>query len=114
MYGGIGYLAPSPSHPFGGKHRRVDLKVYPRSEWPFAILYFTGSKSFNRAMRLYANKKCGMRLSDKALQPCVSKGKEKVLSGPPIPCETEEDIFKALGLSYVPPTQRDTIPDIML
>jgi DNA polymerase lambda len=29
-------------------HRRIDIKIYPRSMYAFAILYFTGSDHFNR------------------------------------------------------------------
>jgi DNA polymerase/3'-5' exonuclease PolX len=25
------------------KARRIDIKVYPKDEYPFALLYFTGS-----------------------------------------------------------------------
>lgn len=39
-------------------HRRIDLKGYPRSQYPFAVLYFTGSDHFNRSMRLFARKWC--------------------------------------------------------
>lgn len=35
-------------------NRRIDIKVYPKSQFPFAILYFTGSAYFNRSMRLFA------------------------------------------------------------
>ena len=32
----------------GYAHRRIDLKAYPREQFPFAVLYFTGSDYFNR------------------------------------------------------------------
>lgn len=35
-------------------HRRIDIKSYPATSYPFAILYFTGSDHFNRSMRLYS------------------------------------------------------------
>ena len=35
-------------------HRRIDIKVYPKDQYGFAILYFTGSDYFNRSMRLFA------------------------------------------------------------
>jgi len=46
------------------RHRRIDLKSYPRSYVPFALLYFTGSAHFNRSMRLFCRQK-NMTLSDK-------------------------------------------------
>lgn len=35
-------------------HHRIDIKYYPREEFAFAVLYFTGSDVFNRKMRLEA------------------------------------------------------------
>ena len=35
-------------------HHRIDIKYYPRDEFAFAVLYFTGSDAFNRRMRLWA------------------------------------------------------------
>jgi len=49
-------------------HRRIDIKVYPKEQYGFAILYFTGSDYFNRSMRLFAEKK-GFTLSDHGLAP---------------------------------------------
>lgn len=34
--------------------RRIDIKVYPKDQYAFALLYFTGSDYFNRSMRLLA------------------------------------------------------------
>jgi DNA polymerase lambda len=31
--------------------RRIDIKVYPKGQYGFALLYFTGSDIFNRSMR---------------------------------------------------------------
>jgi DNA polymerase lambda len=33
------------------KFRRIDIKVYPRDQYGFALLYFTGSDKFNIKMR---------------------------------------------------------------
>ena len=111
MYGGIGIIPYDSTHGWGGKHRRIDLKVYHVSEFPFAILYFTGSKDFNRAIRLFANQQHSLSLSDKALTPFHhGRGREKISAGVRIECSTEEDIFRAIGLKYFPPTERDTIP----
>lgn len=35
---------------------RHDDQAYPRSQYAFALLYFTGNDHFNRSMRLYASK----------------------------------------------------------
>jgi hypothetical protein len=61
----------------GGLKRRIDIRIYHRTEIAFALLYFTGSKEFNRQMRLYANRKFSWSLSDHALTPYVSDGKKK-------------------------------------
>ena len=56
--------------------RRIDIKVYHVSEISFAVLYFTGSKDFNRQLRLYANKRFSLSLSDHALTPYRETGKK--------------------------------------
>ena len=87
--------------------RRIDLKVYPRSQYGFAILYFTGSDYFNRSMRLFAEKK-GYTLSDHGLVPVPKNKKEAPGKGHSIVnCSTEEEVFKALGLPYKSPAERD-------
>ena len=48
--------------------RRIDIKVYPKEQYGYAILYFTGSDYFNRSMRLFADKK-GYTLSDHGMVP---------------------------------------------
>lgn len=44
-------------------HHRIDMKYYSVNEYPYALLYFTGSGMFNRSMRLYASK-IGIQLND--------------------------------------------------
>ena len=88
------------------KARRIDIKVYPKEEYGFALLYFTGSDYFNRSMRLYAEKK-GYTLSDHGLAPVQRVKGEKVSKGMVVPCQTEEAVFKALGLPYKTPAERD-------
>lgn len=75
-----------------GLHRRLDLKVYPRSMYSTALLYFTGSDHFNRSMRYHAGKN-GFRLSDRQL--CRTMGGTTRLV-----CESERDVFQHLGLPY--------------
>ena len=92
----------------GALHRRIDIKVYPPETCATALLYFTGPTNFNRGLRTYVDtwEHAGHTkhvLSDLGLRPVV--GAEKV-EGAAIPCQTEEDVFKVLGLVFLPPTQR--------
>merc|ERR1712048_1520726 len=89
--------------------RHIDMKVYKPEHFAFAILAFTGSDHFNRSMRYYAKQK-GFTLSDTHLCPAVRHGRERVFTfdKQSVKCETERDIFKALGLKYIAPTDRNT------
>ena len=80
---------------------QCDLRGVEDSQYPFALHYFTGSKTHNIAMRRRA-------LAQKATL------NEYALVGPdgPIPCETEADLFRALGLSYIPPELREDAGEI--
>eukprot|EP01084_Bolivina_argentea_P120218 213090_1 len=114
-------------------HRRVDIKVYSRSQLPFAKLYFTGSSVFNRSMRMKAKKK-GLILTDHGLykRTLVANGKVRAhncneccfrhymqasngkiifepkqsIRGTSKACEMEEDVFNALESPYIPPHER--------
>jgi DNA polymerase lambda len=84
-------------------HRRIDLLTVPPAEWPFALLYFTGSGHFNRSMRFWAGKR-GYSLSQHGLR--VNYGNDN--KGPYIAGITsEKQVFEALGLEYRPPEDRD-------
>lgn len=74
----------------------ADLRVVSDDEYPFALHYFTGSAEHNTAMRSRA-KKFGLKLNEYGL----FKG-EKSLQ-----CKSEDEIFKALGLTYIPPELRE-------
>lgn len=90
----------------GKHHRRIDIKVYPAHEFCWAILYFTGSDHFNRSMRYFA-KKQGWTMSDKGLAHAYRVKGEKVAVGENVGhCKSEEDIFRLLELTYVPPEKR--------
>jgi DNA polymerase beta len=85
------------------KHfRRIDFMMTHKNEFPFALLYFTGSGPFNVAMRNYAIEK-GYSLNEYGLK-CLSGPREGgfVNAG----FEKEEDIFAFLGLKYVKPEDR--------
>ncbi len=92
-----------PTTIVSGTFRRIDIKFYPRNQFAFALLYFTGSDFFNRSMRLYAKKSLGLSLSDTHL--VEDTGFKK--NGREVPCDSEREIFAALGLVYRDPTQRN-------
>ncbi|MFQ5456861.1 MAG: DNA polymerase/3'-5' exonuclease PolX [Myxococcota bacterium] len=80
---------------------QVDLRAVKPAEFPFAMHYFTGSKAHNIAMRALAQKK-GLKLNEYGLW----KGKRSVK------CRTEEDLFDAFGLEYIPPELREDTDEI--
>jgi DNA polymerase/3'-5' exonuclease PolX len=88
-------------------HHRIDIKYYPYYQFPFAVLYFTGSEVFNRSMRLYA-RKLGYSLSDHGLAVVErNAGNEKIWRGGEVGVGNEEEIFGFLGLGYRRPEERD-------
>jgi len=81
--------------------RRIDIIWAPPREYPFALLYFTGSEKYNRNMREHA-RKLGYKLNEKSLIPLPSNS-----SPIPIPkFQTEEDIHIFLNLPYLLPQHR--------
>ena len=68
-------------------------------EYPFAVLYFTGSKEFNVKMRADLLER-GMTLNEHSLKYTETKKpvNHKFVS--------EEDIFSYLGMEYVHPCDR--------
>ena len=75
---------------------QVDLRVVPEASFGAALMYFTGSKEHNIELRKLAIEK-GWSLNEYGL----TKG-EKVVAA-----RTEEDVYKALGLAWVPPELRE-------
>ena len=80
-----------------------DLRVVNDEEYPFAQAYFTGSKEHNIGMRQRAIAR-GLRLNEYGLFKCKEETRDPKLR---IDCKTEEDIFEALGLDYIPPELRE-------
>lgn len=78
--------------------RRIDIRFVSKEQIPFALLYFTGSKSFNQYMRRVA-KAQGYKLNEYGLY------KNKKL----IKLKSERQIFKKLGLKYTPPKYRNDV-----
>ena len=82
--------------------RRVDFLYTGLEEFPFAILYFTGSKIFNTVMRHIALEK-GYTMNEHGINKMDGKKKGDKVSHR---FKTEEDIFDFLGLEYKAPTER--------
>ena len=84
--------------------RRVDFLYTSPEEYPFAVLYFTGSKIFNTVMRGRALS-LGYSLNEHGLHQMDGKKKgskvDQLFS-------TEEDIFKFLQMKYKEPFDRKT------
>ena len=101
------------------KARHVDIFIFHRSQYPFAMMYATGSGEFNVRFRNHALQ-MGWSLSDKALCAGEAGGPsptpeqlEERLDKRDICCE--EDIFRFLGLAYIPPAERTpTVPFSLL
>lgn len=75
----------------------ADLRVVSPEEFPFALMYLTGSKEHNTAMRGIA-KRAGYKLNEYGL----FKGEDRL-----VPCRSEEEIFEKLGMAYIPPELRE-------
>ena len=73
----------------------ADLRVLTEKSFGAALQYFTGDKNHNVALRKIAIAK-GMKLSEYGLFK-----KQKFIAG-----KTEEDIYAALGLDWIPPELR--------
>ncbi len=79
----------------------ADLRVVTPESYGAAIQYFTGDKSHNIALREIAIKK-GLKLNEYGL----FRGK-KIVAG-----KSEEDVYKALGLAWIPPEIRTNAGEI--
>ncbi len=77
---------------------QVDLRVVPAASYGAALMYFTGSKEHNVKLRERAIS-MGMKLNEWGL---TKSDSDKVVAG-----KTEQDVFKALKLSWVPPELRE-------
>lgn len=78
-----------------------DLRVVEEDSFGSALQYFTGSKDHNIALRRIAMDK-GYKLSEYG----IFKGKKKIAG------KTEEEVYRALGLSYIEPELRENLGEI--
>ncbi|KAI8148626.1 hypothetical protein BJV82DRAFT_663985 [Fennellomyces sp. T-0311] len=79
--------------------RRVDLVVSPYENYPVAILAWTGSKHFERSIRLYAKKVMNIKVSSHGFYSRATQHK--------IPVKSERHAFEILNLKWLEPNQRN-------
>ena len=82
---------------------QVDIRVIPDDCYGSALQYFTGSKGHNIKLRTFA-KENGLKISEYG----VFKNDKKIAG------RTEEDVYKALGLVWIPPELREDRGEIEL
>jgi DNA polymerase (family 10) len=77
---------------------QVDLRVVPPESWGAALQYFTGSKEHNVRIREMAVRR-GLKLSEYGLH--------RVEDGSLVVSETEEEVYRQLGLDWIAPPLRE-------
>lgn len=82
---------------------QVDLRLVPPASRGAALQYFTGSKAHNIALRDLAQSR-GWKLNEYGL---VDQSSGAVIAG-----DTEEGIYEALGMAWVPPELRENRGEI--
>jgi DNA polymerase (family 10) len=82
---------------------QVDLRVVPPESYGSALLYFTGSKAHNIALRSLALRR-GWKLNEYGL----FAGTRRIAGA------TEEEIYGRLGLAFIPPELREDRGEIAL
>ncbi len=93
---------------------QADLRLVPPEQFVFALHHFTGSKEHNVQMRQRAVAQ-GLSMSEWGLVPAEGEGTAKQKAeerGRKTDVETEEQLFKKLGLVFVPPELREGLGEI--
>lgn len=80
---------------------QVDLRCVPEVSYGAALLYFTGSKAHNIALRKMAGKR-GLKINEYG----IFKGERRLAS------RNEADLYKALALPYIEPELRENQGEI--
>ena len=88
---------------FGLEGLQVDLRALPKESYGAALQYFTGSKEHSIPLRARAQK-MGLTLSEYSLSRVDTK---EIVAR-----ETEEQIYEALGLRWIPPELRENQGEI--
>ena len=82
---------------------QVDVRVLDEKSFGAALQYFTGSKAHNIAIRDRA-KKMGLKISE--------YGVFEEKTGKKVAGENEEDVYKAVGLPWIPPELRENMGEV--
>jgi DNA polymerase (family 10) len=82
---------------------QVDVRLLPASSYGAALQYFTGSKAHNVSLRQRALK-MGYTLNEWALA--------RLDDGSTVAAKTEEEIYKALKMDWMPPEMRENLGEI--
>jgi DNA polymerase (family 10) len=91
----------------GNRQIQVDLRSIDDNAFGAAMLYFTGSKEHNVKLRERALKK-DLTLNEYGLFPEDDEDTPPQQRGvKPVACDTEEKIYKALDLKWIPPELRE-------
>ncbi|MDI1248035.1 MAG: DNA polymerase/3'-5' exonuclease PolX [Lacunisphaera sp.] len=93
---------------------QADLRLVPPEQFVFALHHFTGSKDHNVAMRQRALTQ-GLSMSEWGLVPAAGEGTAKQKAedrGRMTDITTEEQLFKQLGLAFIPPELREGLGEI--
>ncbi len=85
---------------------QVDVRVVPRESFGAALLYFTGSKAHNIELRRIAIDK-GLSLNEYGLFRGDSEGTR-------VAGRSEEEVYRALDLDWIPPELREAAGEIEL
>ncbi|MGC1781911.1 MAG: DNA polymerase/3'-5' exonuclease PolX [Acidobacteriaceae bacterium] len=82
---------------------QVDVRMLPEASYGAALQYFTGSKTHNVAVRQRALK-LGLTLNEYGLA--------RLADGSALPASSEEEIYAALNLDWIPPELREGLGEI--
>lgn len=86
-----------------GDGLQVDVRLLPAESYGAALQYFTGSKAHNVSLRQRALK-MGYTLSEWALA--------RLDDNSTVAAATEEEIYAALGMDWIPPEMRENLGEI--
>ncbi|MBC5816693.1 MAG: DNA polymerase/3'-5' exonuclease PolX [Candidatus Eremiobacteraeota bacterium] len=82
---------------------QIDLRVLPDAVYGNLLQHFTGSREHNIQLREYAVRK-GLRVSENGIL--------ELETGRSITCRTEEEVYAAIDMQYIPPELRSGIGEI--